>query len=148
MSLYDPFWHYTPPPLHPPLWTQPCFDVLLGLPHLKLPCQESTLARTCKSFWCVNVCVTFGAWGCVSVQFTLAVCRQVCVVSWCVLMSPDCSQCGEEGCAVHGWRAGGQSRQSTGELAGQWRYSRLYNRQFTTFPPSKASFHYTCLDDF
>lgn len=38
-------------------------------------------------------------------------------------MSHACLQRGEEGCPVHGWCVGGQSRQSTGELAGQWRYS-------------------------
>lgn len=42
-------------------------------------------------------------------------------------MSPACSQCGEEGCSVHGRCAGGQSRQSTGEPAGQWRYSLQQN---------------------
>lgn len=40
-----------------------------------------------------------------------------------VLMSPGCSQCGEEGCSVHGRCAGGQQRQSAGEPAGQRRYS-------------------------
>lgn len=51
---------------------------------------------------------------CVCMQFVLA---------QCVLMSPGSSQCGEEGSPVHGRRAGGQSRQSAGEPAGQWRYS-------------------------
>lgn len=57
----------------------------------------------------------------VNVWFTLALCMQF-VLAWRFLMSPGCSQCGEEGCSVHGRRAGRQSRQSAGEPAGQRRY--------------------------
>lgn len=59
------------------------------------------------------------------VFFTLALCMQF-VLARLVLMSPGCSQCGEEGGSVHGRRAGRQSRQSAGEPAGQRRYSDDY----------------------
>lgn len=41
----------------------------------------------------------------------------------------SCSQCGEEGRSVHGRRAGGQPRQSSGEPAGQWRWGLRHSPQ-------------------
>lgn len=83
---------------------------------------------------CAYVCVRFGGvrscehtvCGANVEVFTLALCMQF-VLARRVLMSPGCSQCGEEGGSVHGRRAGRQSRQSAGEPAGQWRYGDGYN---------------------
>lgn len=53
----------------------------------KIAMPGKYLSKIMQSFWCVNVYVTFGAWGCVSVQFTLAVCRQFVLfhgVFWCL----------------------------------------------------------------
>ena len=97
------------------------------LPCYKSPCQEITLTGICEAFWCVcmYVCVKFWGWrSCEHLQDECTVysgfVHAVCVGTVC-FMSPGCSQCGEEGSSVHGRRAGGQSRQSTGEPAGQWR---------------------------
>ncbi len=79
----------------------------------------------------------------VNVWFTLALCMQF-VLAWRVLMSPGCSQCGEEGCSVHGRRAGRQSRQSTGEPAGQRRYSDGYNTVRPDYFSTKKSRDYQC----
>ena len=94
-----------------------------GLPYYKLPCQEIILTGICERFWCV--CMWVMRWCRATVWSTLALCVQ-CVLARRVFMSPGCSQCGEEGCSVHGRRAGRQSGQSSGEPAGQRRYSDGY----------------------
>lgn len=78
----------------------------------------------CLCKMCENEVKVAMCW--LNVWFTAALCVQF-VLARRVLMSSGCSQCGEEGGSVHGRRAGGQSRQSTGEPAGQWRYSDGYN---------------------
>lgn len=84
-----------------------------------------------KLLMCVSVCVKLGGRGrrgqaSMSWEngFTVVLCLQF-VLAPRVLMSPPCSQCGEEGGSVHGRRVGGQSRQSAGEPAGQWRYGHV-----------------------